>query len=605
MAQLAIIAFDAGFVLAAFVVAACCGWWAVAPLRDSLAFPLAVAALAGLVLLPLGTLTLSVPLSWPLQRAAPVTCLALCALSAAAWLADRRAMQYAALGWGALAVVIAAAIAVPSLLPDEIRAGEPALAMIHGSDHVGYAHVGDWLRTRLQGPRVILDQTQAYPSFVDVMFRGDPRFGSFALAALVGMASGRSGAFSYGLACAVVTTIGAVGVAGAFARGRAGLVLLAAALAASPLYDQAQTGYFGKLCGGFALALAARLVLAWCEGAGRTGLWGLAAVACVGAGAAIMYNGTMTAVLVAAIGAAFIALSALDMPGEPWRRRLGDQRDAAIAVALVAGVAFLSSGIVARPAFVTGPQWDIPWMDLLARATGVESEIGGVALLPGVRGATIAVLGAAALALMVAVGRRAAVGGAFILGPLLVAAIMAVLGRWHFYQLAPILPVLAIVGIVALSGQLWSERAAWPWRALAAAALAIAVALQVPRFAGAVRLYGFTALPELRFVRGEIDRLAAAIGTCGAYVDMRWHIHVKMFIMVELGWRGVPLQWSPDAWNMLLWYRRWPPPTYEQVAALRIMRRGDTAPAGSELVVQTRQLDLVRVPGAGAACAAS
>jgi hypothetical protein len=76
-------------------------------------------------------------------------------------------------------------------------------------------------------------------------------------------------------------------------------------------------------------------------------------------------------------------------------------------------------------------------------------------------------------------------------------------------------------------------------------------------------------------------------------------------MLIEMSWRGVPgLQWGPKSWNVLVGYRRWPPPTYEHLAPLRVVKRGEAVPPGSTLLVRTRQLDLIRVPGAeNATCA--
>jgi hypothetical protein len=611
LSQIAIAAFDIGFVLAACIVTAACGWWAVAPLRDCFRFPAAVAGAAGLLLLPTCTMTLTVLLGWPLQRSGPASVVMLGALSAANLWRVRHELDRRMIAWSALAAACATLLAVAGLMPDEIRAGEPALAYMYGTDHLGYAHAADWLRERLQPPGLALDPTDPYPSYVDYLFRYDPRAGSFTLAALVSIASGRSGMFSYDLLCATVLAIGAAGIAGAFARGRASLMVLTVALAASTLYDQAQTGFFGKLCGGFALLLTARLAIARYESAAASagGNSALLAIASVAAGAGVMYSGVLAAVFVMATAGTYVIWQALAEPGQPQATRVAAAWNRLLFVALIAGIAFMASGVVARPYIVGWGPYPIGWGSLLASATGIESGIGGIAawradwILP----ATIVALVACALIAGLALQRGAKLGGAFVLGTLLLGTIVAVAGRWTFAQVFAFLPLGVMCGAVALCCHLVPQ-GGWPVRALAAGATAVLIALQGPRVVGAVRHYAFIDLPELRFVRSDADALAAAITACGgAYVDLDWHSHMSIYVLNEMSWRGVPgLQWGPRSWNPLVAYRRWPVPTYEHLAPLRIVKRGDAGPPGSTLVVRTRQLDAIRVPGpATAACGPS
>jgi len=79
-----------GFVGALTLILALCGWWAVAPFRRSLPFALAQAPLAGMLLLPMGTLALTVVARVRFDRAVVSTAVLLAGLSAWSAFRNRR-----------------------------------------------------------------------------------------------------------------------------------------------------------------------------------------------------------------------------------------------------------------------------------------------------------------------------------------------------------------------------------------------------------------------------------------------------------------------------------------------------------------------------------
>jgi hypothetical protein len=212
------------------------------------------------------------------------------------------------------------------------------------------------------------------------------------------------------------------------------------------------------------------------------------------------------------------------------------------------------------------------------------------------------VLLVAAAMVAVAIRRGAFLAAACLSTPVLIGSVMAAAGmRWHFYELGPLASLLLLCGTAALWCDLAAAHARWPWRTVAGAAVAIVLAVQGSRFAGAVHHYGFVALPQLRFVQSDFAALAAA-ARCGTYVDVDSFVGTNYLLLVELTWRGVPLQWSPISWQRILGYRPWPPPTYERLAPLRIIARDGPLPEGGERVLQTRQYDLIRMPGDAGPC---
>src|SRR5262245_2241830 len=125
-----------------------------------------------------------------------------------------------------------------------IRAHEPTLVVVSGSDQFGYAHVGDWIvHHPHQVPRATPERP--YESWPELM-QTDIRFGAFQLSALAGWVRGTTTLFSFDWALGVALVAGLLGFAAAFARRPLPLLLLLGAAAVSLWFRNSRTGYFGK-----------------------------------------------------------------------------------------------------------------------------------------------------------------------------------------------------------------------------------------------------------------------------------------------------------------------------------------------------------------------
>jgi hypothetical protein len=595
-----------GFVLGALAVLGACGWWAVAPFRARFAYPVAQAPLAGMILAPVATLGVMVGLSVRLRWAAAAVVVALAAGSlTAAWLGRRAAGG----GWRLAlpAALVAGAASVRFLTPTDLFFGSPGLLYAHGTDHLGYAHIADWL----QGPIRNVTTTPApddwYGSWPQIMFSGDPRFGSFGFLALVSLFSGRSGTFAYDLGCAVVLAASSLGVAAVFASRPMTFAVLAGGLFTSFWFDWSRTGYLGKITAYPAIILVAGLLFAWMERTRRDGpgpLFPLAAIAALTAGASILFPGIVIALFVALLGTTFLVVSAL-RPEEPApaadRRRTGDLL---VAIALLVALAFLTSGLLARPLFLVG-RTPLPWTwsEVLLRATEVEGFFLGRTGLPAavVSALPSALLVASAgLAALAALTRVPAAAATLIAPLVLLGALGAADLRWQAMNFIGLYGPLLLGGTAALADALARRR---PRSWMAAGVLVVlvaAVASHLPRFWATAAFHGGAGTPAVhRFSARETEALAAAIRREGgsALVDTGGGPHFAIFLLVELGRRGIPLQWTEQAWKPILGYRPWPAPTYSTRAPLRIVTRtAEGAPAGGESVLRTTQYELLRQP---------
>ena len=203
------------------------------------------------------------------------------------------------------------------------------------------------------------------------------------------------------------------------------------------------------------------------------------------------------------------------------------------------------------------------------------------------------------LAIVIAAGAaRNAVVLALAGGPLaLLALLYAFEHAWIAYQIVGTLFPYALCGIAYLSDEptVVSKRAVLFAVMTAAAAF---VAIRVPRFWGAIDRYVLNVADQQRYSASDFEKIAAIVGPDGI---VRIDLHEPLpaiAALVELGRRGMNVQWSPEAWRTVLAYRKWPPPTYTVQAGFRLAHR--SAPDPNEVVLETPQYRLwrLRVPAA-------
>jgi hypothetical protein len=582
-----------------------CGWWAVAPFRRHFPFALAQAPLAGMLLLPMSVLGILVVLRLPFDRAVILASLMLAAGSAVSILRERDgAARQSAFLAGVAAITSAAAVWF--VTRTDLYFGAPALDFSHGTDHLGYAHIADWLR---QSPARVVTPTPSdwYESWPELIVSADPRAGSFALLGIVSAVSARSGSFAYDLCSAVVLSAAALGVPAVVARRRSTYLTLALALFTGYWFDWNRGGYLGKTTGYPGTFLVLGLLLAWMDDARRehqASLFAPAILVALTASASIMFSGYVTALLLALGGAAYITF--LWLAGETSSAVHGRTHvsNLVVMVPMLAAVAIISGGTIARP-LIAPENIPIPWTwwDVLSRAAELEGLIGGrTPFAPSVISAlSAATLAAGLLLLGVAIRTRTFAAAALLAAPLLMLAVLVPFGlKWHAMNFIGSYVPLWLCGAVMVF-----ESSAAPDRhrvlRYAVGALIVAlVLLRLPRFESTVRFHGGADMPPLfRFSSLEADALAHTIAREGgsAVVDMDKDgaPHFPVFLLVELGRRKVPLQWSPGAWHFILWYRRWPAPTYDTPAPLRIQMRGK-AKADEKPILQTTQFEVVRNP---------
>jgi hypothetical protein len=448
-----------------------------------------------------------------------------------------------------------------------------------------------------------LDPTDWYGSWPHLIYTRDPRFGSFVFLDLVSIFSGRSGAFSYDLASAVLLSAGSIGVAASFARRPVTFALLATGLFTSFWFDWNRGGYLGKTMAYPATILVASLLFTWIERARQLGtgsLAPLAALAALTAGTAIMLSGIATALTLALIGVTLLVLTAIVASKRGFS--VHTLHDPAMGLALTVGLSILASGNLARPVFYERIEYPWTWPEVLVRVLELEGLVPGRTALPPrlMWVAAVLLLAAWGGLAVLAVAQRSISAATLLIAPLvLLGGLVVADRRWEATNFVGIYAPLVMCALAILVDSLRGRAPLW----LSASLLAlftVGVALHLPRFAAAASFHGGANTPPLfRFSSREIEALGAAIVNGGgtALVDIGGAPQFPIFLMVELGRLGVPLQWTERSWSLILAYRRWPVPAYPTPAPLRIVMRGaKSGGSDSVLVLQTTQFDLLRDP---------
>jgi hypothetical protein len=76
-------------------------------------------------------------------------------------------------------------------------------------------------------------------------------------------------------------------------------------------------------------------------------------------------------------------------------------------------------------------------------------------------------------------------------------------------------------------------------------------------------------------------------------------MQLAIAVLVEFGRRDLALQWQPGAWQLILSYRGWPPPSYERPGLFRLIAAQQSPRPTEAIVVRTEQYLLLRDNGAG------
>jgi hypothetical protein len=609
------------FVVAMLVSCGAVSGFAIVPFRHTLPFAVLAAPLAGLLVMAFGASLVYHVLGLPFLIGCVAT--ATVGILATAWTTRRAGLRPR---WRSLVVagglvLLVAAVVTPITVSATIEVGGPALHYWTGTDHLGYAHPADWIIAHPPSERPRVDPTVPYESWPALMLESDPRFGSLAAVALIAVMRGLPSTFAYDVTCAVALSASVLGVAAVFARSRLTLGLLVLGLLTCHWYDYSRAGYLGRTLGFPSGCLVVGLFLAT-RSPLRPGA--LVPILLLAGGTAAVYPADATGLFIGVIGGAFVVASVALCQQPLFKRLCCLPWQHLVLLGLIAVVALgtrdaaarrwspqvsqhASLGTIVRS--LTDPTVGEallvrPWEDV--RPTLLDLEQGhapigmlGRDLLNGV----ILLARVIWLALIViAVYRRDPAALALTLAPLLLLTLLNALpspfARWLVAQLpGTFYPFTLFAAALLLDGITISAGRNLARQVLVAglvALLVVSIGLRVPRFLAAVDRYvgtGTRTLPPFALV--EMDGLAEAIGSQAVRIDLE-EPHLSLMPLVELGRRGIDIQWGPKSWRHVAGYRGWPPPEVQTPTRLDLRSINDPLGDSTTVVYQTRQFRLVR-----------
>jgi hypothetical protein len=592
------------FVFFALLTLGGCGWFVVAPFKQNLTYPVLVAPFAGILMLSLAALAGYVFLKLPMSQAGIAALGATLGLSllAVEWKRPWRVGRPALLT--VLLAVLVCVLVVRLTTAASLQLGETAMLYADGTDHLGYAHLADWLSSHRVTVRPVLSSGLPYESWPNLLLQIDPRFGSHTFLALIALATGHSAMFAYDLTLTLVVVASMLAVAGTYARSMRTLWLLTAGLLVCHWFDYSRSGYLGKCLGYPSVLLVAGLYL---RTAGRSmrvpELVGLVALAAAGS---LMHSGLPLALLVGLVGVVHLCGVVWFGRREGGRFDFTGTRDQALGLALVLAAALLTAGTLARPLSTGYPDWNLDWSYVFPRVADLESQ--GI-MVSGLSSGwlsvlTVGLLGLGLAGMVVAVVYRVPAALALLVGPLgLLAVLYGLDARAVAFQLIGTFYPLGLCGLAILTDELAMGASSSSPRSLPAARLApvvfalglVAVAMHVPRFLGAAVRYGSSETTRTaRFSERQMNELAEFIGRSTVDVDIPNSPQLNLTVLVELGRRGVLLQWQPRSWSQILAYQPWEHPSYASPGTFRLVAAGETPTPAQAVVFRTEQYLLLR-----------
>jgi hypothetical protein len=585
------------------------GGFVVLPFRKTLRFAGLAAPLAGLLVVVLGIASLYSISGRDFAVCAMVSASLCVAATVSGLILARPRFRWRDWLWpvlAGLAVVPAVTFATDATT---IRLGRPGFLYMDGTDHLGYAHMADWLSAHPVALPPRSTEELPYEAFPAVLFRMDPRFGSFFSLALIRSMRGLSGTFSYDVACAVILSASILGVAGVFSRSLLSLLILVPGLMSCHWYDYSRGGYFGKLLGYPACLFVAGLFLSNPDIRSPVILCALVLLT---AATALMHSGMVTAFFLGAIVGGYL-LCQLLFDCRPIRgEKLKELAATSAALAMLIVVAVVATGMPAKPGQTNYPDWSLKWEYVLPRILDLENQGVSVASVgPKLLAWMTALAFAVWLALIAAAIRmRDSVAGGLLIGPFLLLLFMLLGGARAaaFQMIGTFYPFSICAAAVLIDRGAFSvEQFPFRGRLVQGAVLVFAIAcvgLRIPRTIGSLQRYAGTEVPKtLQFSKQDADRLADSIGQQTAEVDVI-EPQRAIFLLVELGRReGVHFQWSPRSWVATVGYAKWPAPKYATPAAVKLVASGEVPDL--PVLFQSPQYDLIDRPSGPAVGAAA
>ena len=593
---------NTAFMLLSLVALACAGWFVVAPFAPTMRWPVLVAPFCGLIILPIFTLAGYVYLRLPFASAAWVAFVVCAGASLLRGLTDwpfgtpfRPRLSKEA----AYLLLILCAVAVLSMLAlNALSLRDNTLTFVFRdfTDQAGYAQLADWLVSQPVEARPAIEPQNIWQSWPAEMRSSDPRFGSFALLALVSLVRQTSGLFAFDSACALVWCCALLAFAGVFTRRWLSLVLLMTGLATCYWLDFGHSGFFGKMVGFPASILVLSFALDVLRAQAMPRYDALASVMLLTLCVGVIYPGLLSVMLLLFCGGSFVLFQAAQQ-----KIARADILQTLLQNFMLLGVlsfaALAVSGTLARPIQVGWPDFHAAWPHIVPRLFDLEHQTIRLSHLPGslIKLGTVLSFGFCGLIIIAASYQRNAKAFALVFGSLaLIIILFAANQKTAAFQLLGFAWPLSVLAAVSLLEQDGAISLSPQFMRRFAIFACVIVAFHIPRMVGILARYDMAQdAPSAVYREDEMAALTAKTAGQSVYIDGFDNPQQALIVLVTLS-RTANLTWAQSGWDFVVGYRHWPLPENKEPASLHLVSVDTTLPATLEVVMRTQNYVLLK-----------
>jgi hypothetical protein len=581
---------ELAFIFGTLVLFTGCGLGIIAPYARKLPFALLASPQAGLLLLSTTTqLYYSIfylPIGKALLLAIP-TCLAVtvCGLLVTKF----RLLQKELLFFLVSAALLSAVYTVASCA-SSIKNGSPSILYTDGTDHLAYAHLADWMRNHAPSRDAPFrsepwaDPTLPYQSLPNIVFGMDPRMGSYTFVGIIGVLRGVPSTFIYDSACAIALVAAILGVAAVFSTRLPIFLMLALGLSLAHWYDFTHAGFLSK-----ALAYPSALLTTglFFLGLGDKRIWTIVSLLSAVAGSALMLSGQVTVLILVLLGVPAMFLRTLQA------RRI-EIRDFCVLI-LMSFFAIAVSGFFVRPYGGGFPHDPYRTLPTAMRALDIEGWVVATGTAEASVWLLVCAVAATITLVILAQLRQHAIATALLSAPMVfLVVLLACRSRDVAYQLTGFFYPATLCGAAAFasSSKPNSRRLAG---IAGIAAMSVIMATRAPRAWIAAQHYiAPSMLTQNSISLDEFDSIEHVVNGRSLLVDLGPNPRLPIAALVELGRRGLQLQWTPRSWYPTVggWRRSWTIPRYAAPAELRLVARAEATALNP--LVSTRNFFVVK-----------
>jgi hypothetical protein len=553
------------FAILCFFIAA--GFGPILLFKNLIRYHLLASPLAGLLLV--NTATLGVYFIFQVSYGTAALCAAgLCLIaSVVLWVVDGQSLSVKDIVVSVAVLGIVTVCFAGLSNTAAIKNGEPSIMYLDGTDHPAYAQVADWMRDHIQGLVPAIDGPRAdpahpYESFPNIILNSEPRNGVIGFLALIGLIRQLPSIFAYDPASGTYLSSAVVGVAAVFARSWFAFTVLALGLSFSSWYDFSHLSYLGKATAYPATLFTLGLFLISRK---MSDLRVVLIILILCAASALLLSGLWTGVIFASLGGSAILMASF------FEKSI--DRNQTLKLAMCVFVSLLAGGFFVHPvnSYRLGHVDAYPAAYVASRSLDME----GWGATTGFQDMTLFAMIAASMlaaicAAWIAVLHRSANALALLITPAVIYVILLIFTvRTELLQMTGLLYPAMLCGLGLVVSELQDVRR-WGLLLITVGCLIITAALRAPHAYRQARRYTSPEAITRSYPKSEIDHIANVIGPQQtSLVDLGGKDSLLM--LVELGRRGLALQWTAHTWELVVGdWRGWPLPRYETPADLRI-----------------------------------